>query len=311
MGRGKGLMYLTAAIAAVLAAAVVIIFTVNRPGIETVVDETAKSGLLKVGVEPSLATVTGAVAPVFSRHYPDAAIVLETGLFPDLFNRFLQEDLRAMLLSGDLGSRERSLLEKNGIAYRLEPVARGAVACIVNAANPVQSLCVDELAMIYTARKTRWGKGSVNDREIKAYVNNNDIRLQQLFLAMAAPEESHLTAWHTAGDHELVRLVSREKGAVGILPLSQAADLITSGSASSSIRVVPLCEKKGDIPVMPSQYNVYRGKYPLGYIVYYMYRKREALAAGFGAWLAREGQNGFAQSVLAPYKRPVRIINLK
>lgn len=306
----KGLVYLTAAALVAFVGAAVVVYVANRPAVETVVSETAKSGLLKLGVERSLAAAAGDVAPVFSHYYPDASIELETGLFADLFSRFLRRELRAMLLSGDLGTREISLLKREEMAYRLEPVARGAVVCIVNAANPVQSLCVEELAEIFTARKARWSDSSADGGEIKAYLNNNDVRLQQQFLAMAAPEQSHLTAWHAGSDRELARLVSMEKNAVGIIPLSRVGSLVTSGPASSALRVVPVCRQNGDIPVMPSQYNVYQGKYPLGYIVYYMYRKNEALAAGFGAWLAKEGQKGFVQSSLAPYKQPVRVINL-
>ena len=307
----KGLIFLVVAIPVVFVlASVVLRIVVTRPVAETVTAETAKSGLLKVGVEHALVSITDDIATSFSRYYPDAAIELEPGSFENLFNRFLQGDLRAMFVSGEPGKYEVSLLEGKGIAYRLEPVARDAVICIVNAANPVESLCVEELGKIYTAKKTRWDEDAAEAGEIKAYLNTNDIRLQQRLLAMAVSEENHLTAWHTGSDRELVKVVSRKKNAVGVLPLSRVTALTVAGQASSSLRVVPLCKKKGDIPVMPSQYNVYQGKYPLGYIVYYMYRKSGALATGFGAWLAEEGQKSFAESALAPYKQPVRVIKL-
>lgn len=306
----KGLIFAVAAIPVVFVLVFIASRMVTRPAVETVVGETAKSGLLRVGVEHALVSVTGDIATVFSRYYPDASIELEPGSFESLFNGFLQGDLLAMLVSGEPGRYEVSLLESKGIAYRLEPVARDAVVCIVNAANPVESLCVEELGKIYTAQKTRWHEDAAEAGEIKAYLNNNDIRLQQRLLALAVPEENRLTAWHTESDRELVRAVSREKGAVGVLSFSRVTALMASDPVSSSFRVVPLCKKNGDVPVMPSQYNVYQGEYPLGYIVYYMYRKGRALAAGFGAWLADEGQKGFTESGLAPYKQPVRVINL-
>ncbi|PWW83079.1 hypothetical protein CR164_00505 [Prosthecochloris marina] len=293
---------------AVICVAAVAIFRIasNRPG-SAVTTETAKSGLLRVGVEQALSVTAEDIVPVFSHYYPDASIVLETGFFTDLFNRFLQEDIGAMLWSGKPGGYEVSLLERKKMNYRLEPVARSAVVCIVNEANPVPFLCVEDLAKIYTARKVHWDNGG----EIKAYLNNKDLRLQEQFLAMAVPTESTLTAWHAENDEEVMQLVAGEKGAIGILPLSRLKGGRSSGQVSSAFRVVPLCKKKGDAPVMPSQDMIYQGKYPLSFIVYYMYRKERALAAGFGAWLAKEGQKGFVSSSLAPYRNPAYLIQLK
>ncbi len=303
----KGLIFFAVLLAVAFVAAVYFFRMTDTPVNEKIVAQTAKSGFLRVGAEHALAGTARTIVPVFSRYYPDAFVALDTAHFADLFNSFLEKKLGAVLLSGALGRGEMSLLESNQIAYRLEPVARGAVICIVNSDNPLQFLCVEDLADIYTARRTRWGDGS----EIKAYLNNRDLRLQQQFLAMTAPDESHLTAWHAGSDEELMRLVSRETGAIGILPLSRAIGLIGKDQASLPVRVLPLCRESGDAPVMPSQHTVYYEKYPLGYIIYYLYHKDKSLATGFGAWLANEGQKGFTRSALAPYKRPVRVINLQ
>ncbi|MCG8345108.1 MAG: substrate-binding domain-containing protein [Chlorobiales bacterium] len=276
------------------------------PGGKVVV-ETAKSGLLRVGVEYALAETVSDIVPVFGRHYPDAGVKLEEGPFAEIFNRFLGKDIEAMLWSGLPGKHERSLLEKAHIDYRLEPVAKNAVVCIVSTENTVPYLCVEELAEIYTGRRKKWDKGG----EIRPCLNNNDLRLQKQFLALTAPEEKVLTAWFAESDEELIHLVSDDVSAVGVLSLSKAASLAKSGKFSSAVRMVPICNKKGEQPVEPSQFMVYREEYPLVYIVYYMYRKEKALAAGFGAWLADEAQKGFARSSVAPFKQPERVIYLK
>lgn len=274
---------------------------------EAAVEQTAKSGFLKVGVENALAETASNIVPVFSRYYPDASIELETASFEDLFNSFLQKKIGAMLLRGLPEKHETSLLERAKIEYRLEPVAKNAIICIVNSDNPLQDICLEDLVKIYTAKKSRWDNGE----GVKAYINRNDIRLQQQFLIKAAPETARLTAWHSQSDEELIRFVAEEKGAVGVLPFSSVRGMMSSSRISSSIRMVALCRKKGDAPVAPTQFTVYSGEYPLGYIVYYMYRKEKSLAAGFGAWLADEGQKGFMRSSMAPYRQPVRVIHLK
>lgn len=303
----KGFVFWGVLLVLIGIAAIAVFRMSDKRADETVVVETAKSGVLKVGVEQALAETAGDIVPVFGRYYPDASIELETASFEDLFNRFLQKEIGAMLWRGLPGEYEVSLLGKAKIQYRLEPVAKSAIICIVNAANPLQSICLEDLVKIYTAKKNRWDNGI----EIKAYLNNNDIRLQKQFLAMTAPGQSRLTAWRTESDEELIKLVAREAGAVVIMPLSSALELMPSLRAFSSVRIVALCKKRGAVPVMPSQSSVYSGEYPLDYIVYYMYRKEKALASGFGAWLAKEGQKGFMRSSLAPYRQPVRVIHLK
>lgn len=303
----KGFVFVVVLVTVLSAAAVAIFWMADNQADKPAMVETAKSGFLKVGVEFALAETTGDIGTVFSRYYPDASIEVDAGLFGDVFNRFLQKDIEAMLWRGLPGSHEISLLERKKMEYRLEPVARSAVICIVNAANPVSHLCVEDLEKIYTAGKVRWNDGG----EIRAYLNHRDIRLQQQFLAAAVSDESRLTARYAESDEELMQLVADETWAIGILPLSRMTDLTGSEKVSSSLRIVPLCPKKGDIPVYPSQYTVYSGKYPLGYIIYYMYRKEKFLATGFGAWLIKEGQKSFMRSSLAPYRQPVRVIKLK
>ncbi len=275
-----------------------------------VVRETAKSGVLRLGVEDELVSVIGDIVPFFSRQYPDAAIVLEAGSFEDLFNRMNDQSLRAMLVRGELLNNEAALLDSNAIRYRMEPVARDAIVCVVNAANPLPSLSIEELADIYTAKRREWGERFSEAGAIRPYLNNNDSRLQLRFLALAAQDEDYLTAWHAGSDREVMEFVSSEKGAVGIVALSWFKGFVASGEFSSLLRVVPLIPHNGDVPVMPSRHSVYHERYPLGYIVYFMYRKQEALPAGFGAWLGKEGQKYIEQSALAPFRQKVRVINL-
>jgi phosphate transport system substrate-binding protein len=292
----------------VICVAVVAVFRIASNRLDsTVTIETAKSGLLRFGVEQALGVTAEDIVPVFSRYYSDASIELETGFFPDLFNRFLQEEIEAMLWRGKPGKYDVSLLEREKMNYRLEPVARSAIVCIVNQANPVPFLCVEDLAKIYTARKISWDNGN----DIEVYLNSKDLRLQEQFLALAVPGENRLTAWHAGSDEDVMRIVAENTRAIGILPFSRLGELKSAERSSSTFRVVPLCPKKGGAPVMPSQNTIYQEKYPLGYIVYYMYRKEKALAAGFGAWLAKEGQKGFVRSSLVPYRNPTYLIQLQ
>ncbi len=267
----------------------------------------AVSGRLVVGVEPSLSVLAKRIAPVFGSYYPKADIEVQTGFFEAVFNRFLGNENGAMLFSGMPGDAERNVLDGIDKGYRLEPVAKSAVVCVVNSRVSRKSISLPELADIFTARKHQWREGE----EIAAFLNKNDISLHRQFQAAACPEKDGLAAQLVDSDDELLEVVSVQKGAIVLLSLSGYAEVMKSGRYGSSTRILPVSPTGNDEPVMPSQYNVFTEKYPLAYIIYYLYRKDNPLAAGFGAWLGDQARELFVRSSIAPFREPERVIMLK
>jgi len=274
----------------------------SGPAGDSDVPSSATSGELAFGVGFSLEPVMKPVVRMFSAYYPSARVKVAGGSFEELFNGFLRGDPAAMLVEGSLSDVERSLLEGAGIAYRLEPVARGALVCIANRNGPVDSISVGRLQRLLA--------GGNSSRRTVAVVNEHDVVLQRLLSgSVSGGENIHVRP--VSGDAGVVRAVAADRNVIGFLPLESVGPKALAAGDSLSIRIVPVSAADTLPAVMPSQDNVYRGTYPLVYIIHYMYRKQEPLAAGFGAWLAREGQKGFVRSDLAPYRQPVRTINLK
>ncbi|ASQ90538.1 hypothetical protein CHL67_06055 [Prosthecochloris sp. GSB1] len=262
----------------------------------------ATSGALTFGAESSLVPVIAPVGRMFSAYYPSARLKVSGGSFEELFNGFLRGDPAAMLVEGRLSGVEQSLLENAAFGYRLEPVAKGALVCIANRRGPVESLTSGQLRRLLS--------GGNASRRIVPVVNEHDVVLQRLLSERVSGGEAiHVRT--VSGDAEVVRAVAGDRNVIGFLPLESTGQEVRVSGDSLSIRIVPVSPDGASAAVSPSQDNVYKGTYPLAYIIYYMYRKQDPLAAGFGAWLAREGQKGIVRSVLAPYRQPVRTINLK
>ena len=67
---------------------------------------------------------------------------------------------------------EKQYAKDRGVELELTPVARDGFAFIVNRANRVDSLTVEQIQDIYTGKITNWSRVGGSDRAIKAYQRN-------------------------------------------------------------------------------------------------------------------------------------------
>ena len=298
-GKALAIILLLATVSLVL----VLLFMKGSNEENSVPARSAVSGQLRVGAVHSVYALFEKIAPVFSSYYPKADIRVESGHFEVVFNRFLRNENGAMLIGGMPGEAERLVLEGIDEGYRLEPVARNAVVCVVSSAFRQRSLSLAELADIFTAQREM--------KDVTAYLNKNDINLHRQFQALACPEEKGLVARLVDSDDELIDVAAGSENAIVLLSLSGYAEVMKAGFYGSSTRILPVSSTVDDESVLPSQLNVFTEKYPLTYIIYYLYRKDNPLAAGFGAWLGDHARKLFVRSPIAPFREPRRVIMLK
>lgn len=71
--------------------------------------------------------------------------------------------------------------DNNGVALIEKPIAKDALAFIVNPDNPVNNLTVDQLQGIYTGDITNWSEVGGKDESIKPYVRNRNSGSQEKF----------------------------------------------------------------------------------------------------------------------------------
>jgi len=124
-------------------------------------------------------------------------------------------------------------LAAQGFELDMAPIALDALAFIVNASNPVDSLTVEQVQRIYTGRITNWREVGGDDVEIVAFQRNPEAGSQVLMeklvmdgLNMAqAPTQTFMTAF---GMGELITAIQGFDGsanAIGYTVFYYAGDM--------------------------------------------------------------------------------------
>jgi phosphate transport system substrate-binding protein len=306
------------AISAILAACILVPFWMLylQPALQKVQssatsDNSPTKGRITVAVDRSLMTAAMMQARMFSDHYPDARVELSAESSRHSLLRLLQHEVAAVLMNGSCTSGEDSLMTRLGPLLRKEPVARSALACIVNGANPAESVSVNELKTLFSDRRIILKTGGKPFPFRKAYLAGDDMRLRMELSEKLFGNAVRLAAIPCENEAAVVSRIASEPDALGIIDLPSFARLAGGSSGIRHVRILPVKATDNAMPVTPSSYSIYRGTYPLVTVVTYVYDSRDALATGFGAWLAKEGQKTFERNDIAPFRQTVRTIILK
>lgn len=171
------------------------------------------------------------------------------------------------LMSRGLTDADRKAFEEKHPTFKLAEVdvAFGAIAVIVPPENPVQSLSLAQLEVLFgdheQAAHLTWGQlglgGDWDARPVHRYVPDEKSGTRGQFAAsvlgangrLAAPAAAH--GWH----QQIVQDVAKDAGAVGVVSWANAH--------SSSIRVVPIASALGGRAVDLSAEMIASGDYPL------------------------------------------------
>ncbi|TLU84916.1 MAG: phosphate-binding protein [Chlorobium sp.] len=266
-------------------------------------DDTARSGQMSIAVDRQFEGIIGSEVTMFHSYYPDAYISLMAVSPNKSLKLLLNHKVRAALIGGEPEVAEDSLVVAMKSTLRREPIARDAMICIVNVANPAKQISLVDIKDLFI------GKGKSG---LIPLVTADDLRLHSLLAAKTGGKRSDLSAWACSSDEELMSRVSADKKAVGLLFRSSFHKVSQNKKGHYSIKILPVAKEESNVSAsLPTQQNIFDGSYPLVTTVYYVYYPGDALAAGFGAWLGSEGQKAFERSDLAPFKLVERTITLK
>jgi len=293
----RRLMFTVAKVLSLLFFSIVLISCFDRQS-----GESARSGQMTLALDRQFGDVAGRQAEYFTRYYPDARITLKLSASGKTLKHVLEHNARAALISGKIEAGEDSLFSKKNRPLRCEPVAIDAIVCIVNRKNPLSSLSKKELVFFCSDKE-------MNGENV--LLTADDYRLRSVLASHLGINKKNLRARGCSSETELIKRVSNDTKAVGLLFLSSLYGVHGEGIARQDFKIIPLAQDSALAhPYMPTQQAIFEGRYPLITIVYYVYYSGDALAAGFGSWLTSSGQKIFEKSSLAPYRPIERTIIL-
>jgi phosphate transport system substrate-binding protein len=202
--------------------------------------------------------------------------------------------------SRKITDEEVKACQAKGFEPKENVVGYDGIAVIVNKANPIEKLTVDQLSDIYVATIKEWkalgGKGEVVllSRESTSgtyqYFKENVVQKGD----KKSTRDYAASAMLLPSTDQVRSQVASTEGAIGYIGL---------GYLDDSVKAVPIVDKAGK-PVLPSVTTVHDGTYPISRPLF-MYTKSDAAPAilAFIEWtMGAEGQKVIADQGFVPLK---------
>lgn len=163
--------------------------------------------------------------------------------------------------SRDVKEKEIANAQSKGVEINKITVAKDGIALIVNEANPLDSITLEEVELIFSGDVTDWSAISMQTGSISAYTRNTSSGTYAVFQKMAmASRDYGSETQKMAGNEQIASEVAKNINGIGYVGL---AYLSTPG-----IKVLPVDGAQPDSK-----------NYPLARPLYYLTNKSEPLSS--------------------------------
>jgi len=246
-------------------------------------------GEIVVKGSDTLLQVAQAMAEAYQAENPGVKIGVSGGGSGTGFQALIEKTCDIADASRKIKDEEMKQAQEKGIEPVEDLVGYDGIAVIVNKANPINELTVDQISDLYVGATTSWdklgGKG-----EVVLVSRDSTSGTYEYFLEDIVKKGEKDNAREFApsimalqSNPDVRRQVTESEGAIGYIGL---------GYVDDSIKVLGVIGKKGGAAVMPSVETVKDGSYPISRPLF-MYTDKNApkKVADYIAWvLGDKGQ---------------------
>lgn len=266
------------------------------------VEDSLTSGRISIVTAAEAEPVLRREVDAFQKLYSEARLSTTRSSSREAIGALFGAEADVAVITRELETEERAAAVRGGLELEGFRFAGDAVVVIVDAANPVENLALDDLRAIYEGTLTDWSRLGGATQKVVPVVQTPESDVTGFFVQrVMGGEPIRAAAHYAADDEEVVRRVQTTPGAIGFVTLAALRDGVRD------LRLAPL---KGISYWRPDLEAVYRGQYPLTrYFHLYVRTKGARLAHGFITFVtSREGQQLVQDSGLVPTSVPVRFV---
>jgi phosphate transport system substrate-binding protein len=175
-------------------------------------------------------------------------------------------------------------------------VARDGLAVYVHSSNPVKSLTLEQVRLIFTGKTVNWKELGGPDAKIVLYSRENNSGTYEFFKEHVLLKQDFAPeAQHMAGTAALINAVSKDPFAIGF-----------GGAAyASNVKALSISKKAGSPAVEPVVANILDGTYPISRFLYFYCNQRpQGNVKSFIDWvISPAGQRVVEEVGYYPIKR--------
>ncbi|MFZ5774402.1 MAG: PstS family phosphate ABC transporter substrate-binding protein [Thermodesulfobacteriota bacterium] len=192
----------------------------------------------------------------FMKTAPDADISVTGGGSGTGIAAMLNKTTDICAASRPMNDKEKKLAADGKITPQEIPVARDAIAVVVNPENPVSSLTMDQLRLIFTGKATNWKEVGGPDAPILVLSRESSSGTFVFFQEhVLAKEDYTQSARLLPGTSALIQAVVSDRWAITYVGLGFAAE------AGGKVKALPVQAPGQNAPVVPSEASVLSGEY--------------------------------------------------
>ncbi len=297
---------------------------------------TSTKGIAKVYCDESFQNVMDQEVEVFEYSYREASILTRYMSESAALDSLLHKNVDLIVTSRDLTDKQREILKNQGRAYRSRKIAVDGVAIIVNKANDIDELSLDDLKDIFMGKVTKWGKVSpsktLKNEDIKIVFDGNGSGiLHYMKDKFAGGKDFPVQYYAQKSTDDVFKAVQSYKNAIGFIgvswiaadlksnevPLSQKvkklrsnSDDVTAIDFTDKIKVMPVRGDDQFKGVKPYQAYLNDGSYPLFRVIWAIDAAAGGtLDHGFYSFLTGViGQKIILHTGVLPAAEPVRVV---
>lgn len=238
------------------------------------------------------------------------------------------------VIGRQLNAAEKTRLRNQKRNLREKQIAVDAVAVIVNNANDIPSLTVDELSQILTGDLKVWDDvyPSLLDSITVVFDQNGSSLVEYMKEKVTGGRPFGSNVFAQGSSKDVFEAVSGIKGAIGIVGVSWLSTDLDGAALSKddvrarseesevvelgfnpAVRVLPMSPERGEDAYQPYQAYIYDGRYPLHRPIYMVTTAPGgSLGSSFFAFVTgSQGQKTILLTGALPAVKNARIVNLE
>lgn len=271
--------------------------------------DTVGIGEITVTADESLEPVGQALADAFHMVTPAAKVNMKFTNELDAIYKMLQDSARVCIVTRELTSQEKKVLEKEKLKYRSLKVGLDAVALICKKGNN------DTLITLTKLKKLFLGTDKSRTVVVDA-ANSSNLTCTMQKLGLTDYTKLNITA---AGSNKaVIDYVNKNPNAIGLIGVNWISDGEDAASMGflKSLNVMSVAEietpSKGDY-YLPFEYNLYLKNYPLRRDIILLTKEaRSGLGTGFINYCSsQKGQLVIQKMGILPVTQPLRLYKVK
>jgi phosphate transport system substrate-binding protein len=285
--------YATAAIAAVVLAGVWVVEGCKSEG-----QGGAKQAVTVKGSD-TMVHLASAWAEAFMKKNPQAEVAVTGGGSGTGIAALLNGTTDVCTASRKIEARELQQAAARKIDPKEFVVALDGIAIVVNPANPLNEIGIEQLKKIYVGTYANWKDVGGPDEAIVLLSRESSSGTYVFFQERVLDKKDYArSARLMPATSAIIQEVSASKGAIGYVGLGYAAE------AKSKVKVLKVKEKDGAAAIEPSVETVVSGKYPISrpLNVYTRGEPAGAVKAFVDFCLSPEGQQIVKETGFVPMK---------